>query len=250
MVSPRLMQKRRSDIKARISNSPDAFPYCAVLDCGRPTMAKERAGLNRYYCRSHVEHFRRHGSYSKPSYRAVVLAPYRSRALSWLQANADHPHVREALERVRTLYWRGGQPEEAFRLAGKAPEQRALNCWARLRKHEVDPLHALAAWLGVMLCHLADLQPERKIEYRWVQAAKILHRMSGGSHKRWEHVDEDGRASITELHRYPTSRGRMLRYVGEQLAHAAKPLEGHLKAIECLDPVTLRLPRAKRRRGC
>lgn len=247
MASPRLMQKRRADIKARISNPPHAFPQCAVLDCGRPTMAKERSGLNRNYCRVHVEHFRRHGSYSKPSYKSAVLAPHRSRALSWLQANSDHPHVREALERVRTLYWRGGRPEEAFRLAGQAPERRALICWARLRNHGVDPLHALAAWLGVTLCHLADLQPERKLEYRWVQAGKVLHRMSGGSHKRWEHMNADGRSSVTELHRYPVSRGRVLRYLGEQLAHAAKPLEAHLKAIEGSDLVTSRLPRAKRR---
>lgn len=247
MVSPRLMQKRRSEIKSRISNPPHAYPQCAVLDCGRPTMAKERSGLNPNYCRVHVEHFRRHGSYSKASYKAAVLTPHRLRALTWLQANVEHPDVREAVQQVRTLYWRGGRPEEAFRLAGKAPERRALICWARLRNHGVDPLHALSAWLGVTLCHQADLQQERKIEYRWVQAAKLLHRMSGGSHKRWEHMAVNGRPGTIELHRYPASRGRVLRYLGEQLALAAQPLEAHLKSIQAFESVASRLPRVKRR---
>lgn len=246
MASPRLMQKRRSDIKSRISNSPPAFAQCAVLNCGRPTMGKERSGLNRSYCRAHVEHFRRHGSYSKPSYKAAVLAPNRARALAWLYGNVDHPDVREAVDRVRALYWRG-QPEEAFRLTGKLPERRALICWARLRVHGIDPLQALAAWLGVSLCHRGDPQPERKIEFRWVQAAKVLHRMSGGSHKRWQQTDGTGHASITELHRYPASRGRVLRHLGEQLAHAAKPLEGHLRAVEGTQVAMSRLLRAKRR---
>jgi hypothetical protein len=247
MTSPRLMQKRRFDIKSRISSPPHALPQCAVLDCGRPTMAKKREGLNRNYCRAHVEHFRRHGSYAKSSYKAAQLAPYRARALTWLGEHACDPAVREAVERVRTLYRRGGRPEAAFRLAGKSPERRALNCWARLGLQGVDPLHALAAWISVSLCHQADLQPERKIEFQWVQAGKILHRMSGGSHKRWEHAHPLGGTTTTELHKYPASRGRVLRHLGEQLALAAKPLEGHLGAIEGSERSATRLPRAKAR---
>jgi hypothetical protein len=247
MPSPRLMQKRRSDIKGRVGSPAHAFPLCAVMDCGRPTMAKDRSGLNRNYCRAHVEHFRRHGSYSKGSYKAAQLAPHRARALRWLKSNTNDLAVREAVDRVRTLYWRGGAPEEAYRLAGKLPERRALNCWARLRVFNVDPLHALAAWIGVTLCHRSDIQPERKIDFRWVQAAKLLHRMSGGSHKRWEHIDGAGRPSVTELHRYPVSRGRVLRHLGQQLATAAKPLEQHLNAIEATTVVATRLPRAKSR---
>jgi hypothetical protein len=241
------MQKRRFDIKSRISSPPHAFPQCVVLDCGRPTMAKERAGLNKNYCRVHVEHFRRHGSYSKPSYKATQLGPYRARALTWLADRAGDPAVQEAVERVRTLYWRGGRPEEAFRLAGKSPESRALNCWARLRSHGIDPLHALAAWISVSLCHQDDHQPERKIEFRWVQAGKVLHRMSGGSHKRWQHANATGGSSATELHKYPASRGRVLRHLGEELATAAKPLEAHLTAIAASGAGPARLPRAKPR---
>jgi hypothetical protein len=241
--------KRREDIRSRVAMPDHAFPMCVVLGCNRPTAAKERRGLNRSYCRAHVEHFGRHGSYSKPSYSARDLAPHRGRALAWLQASGDRPDVQAAVDSVRTLYWRGGQPEEAFRLAGKSPEQRALICWARLRTRKVDPLQVLAAWLGVAMCHRADPQPERKMEYRWVQAAKLLNRMSGGTHKRWEHTDSQGRTSATELHRYPVSRGRVLRHLGEHLADAAKPLERHLEAIEALDLPSARLPRVRRRGG-
>lgn len=249
MSSPQAMQKRREDIRRRIGNPTQANARCAVLDCARPSVAKEGSGLNRHYCRSHDEHHNRHGSYSKRSYSARELTPRRVNALAWLDENRQHPDVREALERVRKLYWRGGQPEEAFRLAGKSPERRALNCWARLRAQGVDPLHALSAWLAVSLCHRADLQPERKIEFRWVQAGKLLHRMSGGSHKRWEHANATGGIAVTELHRYPASRGRVLRHLGEQLANAALPLEAYLRAIEATTQSRARLPRTKRRRA-
>ena len=248
MTSPRLLQKRRSDIRHRIAQPAHAYPQCAVLDCGRPTAAHERKGLNGNYCRAHVEHFRRHGSYAKASYKAAELTPHRARALAWLRQNADLPEVREAVDRMRTLYWRG-RPEEAFRLAGKAPEERARIVWARIKAHGVDHLQPLAAWLAVCLCHAADLQPERKVEYRWVQAGKLLNRLSGGTHKRWESEGQGGRAEVTELHKYPASRGRVLRHLGEQVANAAKPLESHLEAIRGSAAASARLPRARKRVG-
>jgi hypothetical protein len=242
-MTSRNPQHRRDDIHRRIS-AVDAGGPCYVLGCPKLATAAERSGLNRKYCRAHVEHFRRHGSYSKTSYSARDLSPRRVDAFAWLDINRHHADVREAIGAVRTLYWRGGQPEEAFRLAGKPPERRALICWARLRAKGVDPLHALAAWLAVSLCHRADPQPERKIEFRWVQAGKVLHRMSGGSHKRWEHA---GTTAATKLHKYPASRGRVLRHLGEQLASAAKPLEHHLSTITACMASTARLPRVKRR---
>lgn len=231
MSSPRLLQKRRSDIRERISQRDHSYPECVVIGCGRPTMARQRAGLNPNYCRAHVEHFRRHGSYSKRSYTAAEVSPHRVNALAWLKLHDQLPEVREAVGRVREQYWRGGRPEEAFRLAGKLPEERARVIWARLRVSEVNPLQPLAAWVAVLLCHASDPQPERKMEYRWVQGGKLLHRLSGGTHKRWERQVPGGRVEVTELHKYPASRGRVLRHVGEQLAEVGRPVEMHLDAI-------------------
>lgn len=222
--------KRRADIRARVSRAEGAYPRCVVLDCDQPSMAHQRNGLNRHYCRRHVEHYRRHGSYSKASYAAVELNPYRRTAYAWLQARREFPAVIEAVDRVRTLYWRGGRPVEAFRLAGRPPQERAKVIWARLNEHQVDPLQVLSAWLAVAMRHSDDIQPERRIEFRRVQAAKILHRLAGGTHKRWER-DVGGRKDVTELHKYPASRGRVLRHVGRFASWSAEPLDGHLNEI-------------------
>lgn len=222
--------KRRADIRSRVSRAEGAYPRCAVLECDQPSMAHQRSGLNRHYCRRHVEHYRRHGSYSKASYPAVDLNPYRRTAYAWLQAHREVPAVVEALDRVRTLYWRGGRPVEAFRLAGRPPQERAKVIWARLHEHEVDPLQVLAAWLAVAMRHVDDIQPERRMEFRRVQAAKVLHRLAGGTHKRWER-ELGGRTEVTELHKYPASRGRVLRHVGRLASWSAEPLEGHLEEV-------------------
>jgi hypothetical protein len=163
-----------------------------------------------------------------------------SRAMAWLAAHGASPDVQEALDQTRTLLYRG-TPVEAFRLAGMSPDERARVTWARLRKHKVPAARVLAVWLAVKLCHTANSQPER--HFRWVQAGKAVHRLSGGTHKRWERHLPDGRIEVTELHRYPVSRGRVLVHLGEALANAARPLEGRISEISAtsIKPPT-RLP--------
>lgn len=224
-------RKRREGIYRRVRDAKSTFAVCVVLGCGQPTMAQESSGLNKAYCRRHVEHYRRHGSYSKPSYTAAELRSYREAALRWLQTHRDLPAVREAREGVVTLYARGGSPEEAFRLVGKPPAERAGKIWARLRSRQVDPNIPLAIWMAVQLRHQDDPQPDRKQRYRLVQAAKGVHRLAGGTHKRWEQHDQAGRLRVTELHKYPASRGLVLWHVGLGLARAARPLEAHLSDV-------------------
>lgn len=115
---------------------------------------------------------------------------------------------------------------EAFRLSGLKPEQRALAAWARLREAGVDSVKPLAAWLSIEAAIAADIQPERKREYKLVQAAKLVHRMASGTHKQWERTSPNGQVKVVEMHRYPHSRGRVLRHLGEQLEQAAKGLAG------------------------
>jgi hypothetical protein len=231
MMQPNSYNKRRTDIRNRLATTEGAYARCAVLECNQPTMAHQRSGLNRHYCRRHVEHYGRHGSYSKASYVAAELNPYRRTAYAWLEAHRELAEVREAVDRVRTLYWRGGRPEEAFRLAGRPPQERAKVVWARLSQYKVDPLQVLSIWLAVLMRHADDMQPERRVEYRRVQAAKVLHRLAGGSHKRWERELGSGVVEVTELHKYPASRGRVLRHVGRMLAWSAEHLESHIEVI-------------------
>lgn len=97
------------------------------------------------------------------------------------------------------------------------PEERAWAIWASLRVRNIDPLDVLSACLAVELRHDDDPYAERQEQYREVQMAKVLHRMAGGTHKRWQ---QPGRAVATELHVHPHSRGSVLRYVGREARQA------------------------------
>jgi len=218
-------QLRRIDnLKQRIARPDEPFARCSMYTCQNPTTAHARKGLNRLYCRKHIEFFGRHGSYVKSSYGAGELRPYRLRAMQWLRQHRETADVDQAVESVLRLYRLGGRPVEAFRLAGMTPTERAKAIWAKLRKEKVDPLEVLAAWMSVDMCLRDDLQPDRHEEYRHVQVAKLIHRMAGGTHKRWERERADGSVEVTQLHRHPVSRGLVLRIVGAALAEACRSL--------------------------
>lgn len=208
------------------------YSHCRIVGCPHPTTAGTRSGLNRLYCRRHEEHFERHGSYTKASYRAEVLTPYRQAAQAWLESNADNPVVQHASASIQALYRNAGPRVEAFRLAGLTPEQRARAAWARLREARVSPVKPIAAWLAIELAIKADPQPDTKPEFKLVQAAKLVHRMASGSHKRWERVRPGGQMVVEELHKYPHSRGQVLRHIGTQLKAATEVLVAyHLEEI-------------------
>jgi hypothetical protein len=192
------------------------FSRCRVIGCGKPARAGTDDGLDTRFCRSHADHYSRHGSPYKRSYTAKDIAPYRKAAIAWLVANEGNIWVRNAVDRVETLYQTAGPHVEAFRLRGLSPEERAKAAWARLRKAKVDPRRVVAAWLAVEMIIRDDSQAETKVEFKRVQAAKQVHKMASGTHKRWE----VGAGGVQELHVYPRSRGRVLRYIGRDLEGA------------------------------
>jgi hypothetical protein len=214
------------------------YSYCRVIRCGKPARAGTADGLDMRFCRSHADHYQRHGDPLQGSYAASVLNPYRRAAFDWITAHVDDFQVKHAIEAIQGLYRRAGTAEEAFRLRGMKPEERAKVAWARLRKAEVDPRLPLAAWLAVEMAVREDPQSVTKTEFKRVQAAKIVHRLSSGTHKRW--IKERPHPSdpfikqtvVSELHSYPKSRGRVLRHIGEDLEKAAELLaQAHLDAI-------------------
>ncbi|RWM21828.1 MAG: hypothetical protein EOR73_10200 [Mesorhizobium sp.] len=198
------------------------FTRCRVVGCSKPARAGTGDGLDTRFCRSHADHNARHGSPYQASYRAREIAPYRVAALAWLEANRSDTYVSNAVDRVVTLLRASGPHVEAFRLRGLAPQERARAAWARLRKARIDPLRVVAAWLAVEMITRDDPQAERKAEFKQVQAAKLIHRMASGTHKRWGEGP-----TATELHVYPRSRGRVLRHVGEALNEAVELLVQH-----------------------
>lgn len=221
-----LLQKRKADLHRRLTAGAGAPRKCAFIWCPHPTTASAGSGLNHLYCKSHEDHRERHGSHLKRSYSGPHLAPYRAEARKTLQDNATDPTVKRARRGIEVLYASAGATVEAFRLRGLSPQDRARATWARLRQSEVDPVEALAAWLAVKAIIRDDIQPDSRNEFRIVQVGKLIHRLAGGSHRRWVRERSGGQIEVIEMHRHPASRGRVLRYVGEQLELAA----------ECLGP--------------
>ncbi|ESX80459.1 hypothetical protein X759_12680 [Mesorhizobium sp. LSHC420B00] len=208
-------RERKTEVKGRAQEPSHIFNRCRVVGCSKPARAGTEDGLDTRFCRSHADHYARHGSPYRPSYGAREVAPYRVAAMVWLEANQSDTYVRNAVDRVATLLQSSGPHVEAFRLRGLSPQDRAKAAWARLRKAAVDPRGVVAAWLAIEMIIRDDLQAERKTEFKRVQAAKLVHKMASGTHKRWG----EG-SNVKELHVYPRSRGRVLRHVGEALEEA------------------------------
>lgn len=224
-MAKRSKQQRTTDLIRRVKKPDSMHSYCRIIGCPHTATAGTEAGLNRLYCRKHEDHFERHGSYTKSSYRLKDIQPRRKLALKWLKAHANLPQIRHATATVERLYRQAGPKIEAFRLRGLKPQERAWVAWARLREAKVDPIRPLAAWLAIALTIHQDAQPELKKEYQRVQAAKLVHRMASGSHKQWEQTRSDESSVIVKVHRYPHSRGRVLRHLGGQLEKVADGLE-------------------------
>jgi hypothetical protein len=221
-------RERKNEVKARAAEPSAMFTRCRVVGCPKSARAGTEDGLDTRFCRSHADHYSRHGSPYRGSFTAKEIEPHRKAALAWLMANAEDTWVRNAIGRVKTLYDTAGPHVEAFRLRGLSPEQRAKAAWARLRKAKVNPCRVVAAWLAVEMAIATDPTAETKPEYKRVQAAKLIHRMASGTHKRWE----TGPSGPQELHVYPRSRGRVLWHVGADLEEAAELLvERHRPAF-------------------
>ncbi|TPK99069.1 hypothetical protein FJ567_17340 [Mesorhizobium sp. B2-4-16] len=207
------------------------FSRCRVIGCYRPARAGTEDGLDTSFCRQHSDHYSRHGSPYKRSYTAKELAPYRKAAIAWLEANAEDLWVRNAVDRVETLYRAAGPHIEAFRLRGLPPEARAKAAWARLRKANIDPRRVVAAWLAVEMIISDDPQAETKSEYKRVQAAKLVHKMASGTHRQWE----SGPGGAQQLHVYPRSRGRVLRHLGAEIEEALELLIDHSPVLNKME---------------
>ncbi|MER9448291.1 hypothetical protein [Mesorhizobium sp. M0254] len=227
-------RERKAEVKARAAEPSSMFKLCRVVGCGKPARAGTGDGLDTRFCRSHSDHFARHGSAYKRSYTAEEITPYRKAALAWLEANADNLWVRNAIDRVGTLYRGAGPHVEAFRLRGLSPDDRARAAWARLRRAKIDPCRVVAAALAVEMIVRDDPQAETKAEFKRVQTAKLVHKMSSGTHKQWR--SESG---ATELHVYPRSRGRVLRHIGRDLELSCELLIQHssLPVVPLLRPL-------------
>lgn len=226
-------RRRKQEVGQRASTPNTMYGYCRVIGCPNPARAGTQDGLDQRFCRSHYDFHQRHGSPYQGSYTARQLKLYRQAALEWLKDHEEDLWVRNAVEGVNGLYHRAGPVVEAFRLRGLSPRERAWAAWARLRRAEIDPRRPVAAWLAIEMAIADDRQAVQTNEFKRVQAAKLVHRMASGTHKRWEQLTfssaNGGRPKtrVVELHVYPRSRGRVLHHVGKDLEDAVELLVEH-----------------------
>jgi len=220
-------RRRAKDVTIRSIVTIPNSPTCRIIGCGNPTRAAASAGLNRLYCRRHEDHFQRHGSYVRGSLSFTEVAPLRATALAWIERSRDLPRVALALRAITTVLGNAGAPIEAFRLRGLSPSERARASLARVRVAGTQPEAIFAACLAVELATFHDTKAARATEYKEVQVAKLIHRMASGTHRRWERERPNGTVEVTEMHRYPASRGRVLRHLGQAIRQAAELVVEH-----------------------
>jgi hypothetical protein len=234
---------RKEDLKRRVRTAVENFmPVCMVPDfrtgtrCGRPTMRAAKQGLAPFHCRYHVEHKARHGSHWHPSYRAAELQPYLTTASAWIDENCGEFWVNSALKTLAATMASAGHAEPATRLRGLPPYRRARAALARLREAQVQPERLLAIYLGVSALIEEDPRSHRVQEFRTVQVAKAVHRLASGYHGRWNFSRPDGSSEPIEIHKYPRSSGRVLRFIGEAIEkgseHVADKHLSHVLALK------------------
>lgn len=235
MLTHEQRKRRKADVTARAAQPNHMYSYCRIIGCRHPARAGTSDGLDTRYCRRHSDHYQRHGDPLKASYPATIINPYRRAAYAWLTANADDVWVVSAVASIQSLYNRAGSDIEAFRLRGLTPRVRAYVAWARLREAGIDPVLPLTAWLAVEMAVREDFQPSSRHEFKCVQAAKIVHRLASGTHRRWFRERWGERIESTEMHVYPRSAGRVLRLIGADLEQAAElVVDKHLANIFAL----------------
>lgn len=202
----------------------DGVAHCSVPGCRRPTALATGTGRAPFHCRYHVQHKARHGSHWCKTYLARDLKPYAIAASDWLLDPRNAFATATAWAELSRSLAFGGRVDPAMNLRGQPAAYRAHVAFARLRESGIDPRRLLTIYLGVSALIEDDLGSHRTREFKIVQAAKAVHRLASGTHRRWEMFNPLGPDVHTELHAYPRSSGIVLRKIGETLEVAGEPL--------------------------
>lgn len=192
--------------------SPDAYAKCRVPGCTRPTQRAAGKGLSRFYCKVHVNHYARHGSYWLDSLKATDLAPYRAAARQWVRRHKEDRRIGLHVRELDTLLSVGVEASHGVALKGLSALDKARVTLGRLRAAGVTGEQLLEVAMGVAA--LIGVRHIPSTEYLEVQIAKVLMRMHAPTPgTRWR--PSDSRARTT---------GRGLRVLGHHvwwLAHFA-----------------------------
>lgn len=208
-------------------SSPGELPLkrCAIPDCGRLTEAAGGNGLALFHCRYHVQFKARHGSHWHGTYRAIEIHPYVLSAVEWLRESREMGAVRAARWEIEHRLNITGRVDPAMNLRGRSAESRANIAFARLREAGVEAERILAIYLGVSALIEDDWLSHNVREFRIVQAAKAMHRLASGTHRKWDiWIPRTGGTVPYEMHVYPRSSGIVLRKMGALVEKACGDL--------------------------
>jgi hypothetical protein len=211
-------RQRKAHLVARITSSAeDHFAKCTIPGCGRPTRRAAKLGLSASMCTYHVQRAARFGSPWAETIRATDLRPYLATATRWIAERWADPFISHTLLCLGGLLWGAGPTESATNIKRRSAAYRARMAFARLRDAEVKPERLLAIHLATAALIADDRDSHQVREFRIVQTAKAAHRLSSGTHWRWDFPLPNGGTAPAALHVYPKSSGRVLRLMGEEL---------------------------------
>jgi hypothetical protein len=198
---------------------------CLIPGCSRLSEKSEGRGLAQFHCRYHTQFKARHGSYWHGTYKASDLRPYIRCAEGWIKEQRDSPVYRGAYWHLEHVMAGNIRVEPATRLRGRSAAYRAGIALGRLRAANIPTTRLICIYLGLAALIEDDFGSHRTREFRIVQAAKAVHRLASGTHRKWDVWDPlTGSTRSTELHAYPRSSGHVLRKIGETLETACDEL--------------------------
>lgn len=211
-------RKRKAELVARVTtNAEDHFAKCTIPGCGRPTRRAARLGVSASMCTYHVQRAARFGSPWAETIRATDLKPYLVTATRWIGERRSEPFISHVLLCLGGLLWGAGPTESAMNIKGRSAAYRARVAFARLRDADVKPERLLALHLATAALIADDRDSHQVREFRIVQTAKAVHRLSSGTHRSWDFPLPNGGTAPLVFHVYPKSSGRVLRLMGEEL---------------------------------
>jgi hypothetical protein len=215
-------EARRYKVRARVASPGDNLPArCSIIGCGRPTQRASGKGLSALLCRSHQAHDARHGSPWHPSYSAAELRPYLKATAGWLKAHWADAWVTHDVSAVAALLAASGRAVPSTSLRGRSPKERARIAMARLRDAGIEPSRIVAIALAVHACEREDPVRPRTREFRQVQIAKVLHRISKPDFRhQYEWPLPGGERGIVTVAAHARSTGQVLRHLGKAIEEA------------------------------
>lgn len=188
-------------------------------------MRSQGVGLARFHCRYHVQHKSRHGSHWHATYKASELLPYVKSAERWIKEHQEDSTYRGTYWELEHFMAGVGRVDPAMNLRGQSARYRARVAFARLRAAEIPTRRLVAIYLGVSALIEDDWKSHNVREFRIVQAAKAVHRLASGTHRKWDFWDPlTGGTRLYQIHAYPRSSGLVLREIGEALEKACGEL--------------------------